>query len=45
MIVELTGEDMKIDAMCELLMDYGIIEIVRTGKVAMCRGPLPAKDV
>lgn len=45
MIVELTGEEMKIDAMCELLKDYGIIEIVRTGKVAMCRGPKPAKEI
>ncbi|HHV65837.1 MAG TPA: acetolactate synthase small subunit [Peptococcaceae bacterium] len=45
MIIELTGEEMKIDAMCELLKDYGIIEIVRTGKVAMCRGPKAAKEV
>ncbi|MGI6449762.1 MAG: acetolactate synthase small subunit [Desulfitobacteriia bacterium] len=45
MIVELTGEEMKIDAMCELLQDYGIVEIVRTGKVAMCRGPKAAKEV
>lgn len=45
MIVELTGEEMKIDALCELLQDYGIIEIVRTGKVAMCRGPRAAKEV
>lgn len=45
MIIELTGEEMKIDAMCELLKDYGIKEIVRTGKVAICRGPKAAKDV
>jgi acetolactate synthase-1/3 small subunit len=45
MIIELTGEEMKIDAMCELLKDYGIKEIVRTGKVAMCRGPRAAREV
>lgn len=45
MIIELTGEEMKIDAMCELLKDYGIKEIVRTGKVAICRGPKAAKEV
>lgn len=45
MIVELTGETMKIDALCELLKEYGIKEIVRTGKVAICRGPLAAKEI
>ncbi len=45
MIVELTGEEMKIDALCELLKDYGIKEIVRTGRVAICRGPKAAKEV
>lgn len=44
-IIELTGEEVKIDAMCELLKDYGIIEIVRTGKIAICRGPRAAKEV
>lgn len=44
MIIELIGEEMKIDAMCELLKDYGIKEIVRTGKIALCRGPLSAKE-
>ncbi|MGI5901294.1 MAG: acetolactate synthase small subunit [Desulfitobacteriia bacterium] len=45
MIIELTGDDMKIDAMCELLADYGIVEIVRTGKIAICRGAKAAKDL
>lgn len=44
MIIEMTGEDDKIDAICELLNDYGIIEIVRTGKIAICRGAGAAKD-
>ncbi|AGA69940.1 acetolactate synthase, small subunit [Desulfitobacterium dichloroeliminans LMG P-21439] len=45
MVIELTGEETKIDALCEVLKDYGIIEIVRTGKIALSRGPIPAKDV
>jgi len=45
MVIELTGEETKIDALCEVLTDYGIIEIVRTGKIALGRGPLAAKDL
>lgn len=45
MVIELTGEETKIDAFCEVLKDYGIIEIVRTGKIALSRGPIPAKDL
>jgi acetolactate synthase-1/3 small subunit len=45
MVIELTGEESKIDALCEVLIDYGIIEIVRTGKIALSRGPIPAKEM
>jgi len=45
MIIELTGEESKIDAMCELLKDYGIKEIVRTGRVAISRAPISAKEM
>jgi acetolactate synthase-1/3 small subunit len=45
MIIELTGEEEKIDALCEVLKDHGIIEIVRTGKIALSRGSEPAKLV
>jgi len=45
MVIELTGEEMKIDALCEVLKDYGIIEIVRTGKIALGRGPMAAKEL
>jgi len=37
-IVEMTGAEEKIQAMLELLRPLGIIEIVRTGRVAMHRG-------
>ncbi|MBP2644647.1 MAG: ilvH 1 [Firmicutes bacterium] len=45
MVVELTGEASKIDALCEVLVDFGIIEIVRTGKIALSRGPIAAKEM
>jgi acetolactate synthase-1/3 small subunit len=38
-ILEATGDEMKIDALIELLRPMGIQEIVRTGKVAITRGP------
>ncbi len=37
-IVEVTGDDEKIEAFIDLLRPLGILEIVRTGKVAMHRG-------
>jgi len=45
MVIELTGEESKVDALYELLNDFGIIEIVRTGKIALSRGPGAAKDM
>jgi len=37
--LEVTGEESKIEAMLELLRAFGIQEVVRTGKVAISRGP------
>jgi acetolactate synthase-1/3 small subunit len=37
-IVEVTGDENKIQALIDLLQPLGILEIVRTGKVAMHRG-------
>lgn len=45
MVIELTGEQSKIDALCEVLADYEIIEIARTGAIALSRGPIPAKNL
>ncbi|MDR3051342.1 MAG: acetolactate synthase small subunit [Oscillospiraceae bacterium] len=36
--VEITGEDEKANALIGLLSDYGIVELVRTGTVALQRG-------
>ena len=37
--LELTGDEPKLDAFIELLRPFGIQELVRTGKVAIARGP------
>lgn len=37
--LEVTGEESKIEAIIELLRPFGIQELVRTGKVAIARGP------
>ncbi len=37
-IVEITGDVEKVDGLVELLRPRGILEMVRTGKVAMARG-------
>ena len=42
-VIELTGGAKKIDAICEVLSDYEILEIARTGAIALSRGPIPAK--
>ena len=44
-VIELTGEEKKIDAICDVLSDYEIIEIARTGAIALSRGPLAAKKM
>ena len=38
MIVEITGDEEKIDGFVEVLRPYGIVEMVRTGVVSMLRG-------
>ncbi|MFA5536439.1 MAG: acetolactate synthase small subunit [Bacillota bacterium] len=43
MVVELTGESDKIEALFDVLKEHGIIEIVRTGTVSLQRGPEAAK--
>ncbi len=38
LIIEITGDEDKINAFINLMRQYGIKEIVRTGKIAMQRG-------
>ena len=37
-MIETTGTEDKIDSLVEVLRPYGVIEMVRTGRVAMARG-------
>ena len=39
LVVEVTGDTDKVKAMVDLLRPFGIKELVRTGRVAMTRGP------
>jgi acetolactate synthase-1/3 small subunit len=48
LIVEVTGEGDKIESMLQILSPLGILEVMRTGKIAMTRGivtPRPASEV
>ncbi|SHK67468.1 acetolactate synthase, small subunit [Desulforamulus aeronauticus DSM 10349] len=44
MVIELPGTEEKIDALCSILREHGIVEMVRTGKICLDRGPGAAKD-
>ena len=41
MIIEITGDEEKIEGFLEVLRPIGIIEMVRTGAVSMARGSMP----
>ncbi len=38
LVIQVTGSTEKLDALVEMLTPYGIIELVRTGKILMARG-------
>jgi acetolactate synthase-1/3 small subunit len=38
LVIEITGTEDKIDGLLDVLRHYGILEMVRTGRVAMSRG-------
>lgn len=41
MIIQVTGDEEKIDAFVRIIGDYGIEELVRTGKILLVRGMQP----
>ena len=40
-VIEVTGDEGKVDAMIRMLRPHGIKELARTGKIAMARGAKP----
>ena len=38
LIVEVTGNEDKVDSLVEVLRPYGVLELARTGRVTMTRG-------
>src|SRR5229473_6495941 len=45
LVIETTGTEDKIDSLVEVLRPYGVIEMVRTGRVEMVRGITQAASV
>ena len=45
LVIETTGTEDKIDSLLEVLRPYGVIEMVRTGRVEMVRGTSQAVTV
>src|SRR5260221_1483882 len=43
LVIETTGTEDKIDSLVEVLRPYGVVEMVRTGRVAMMRGLAPVR--
>jgi acetolactate synthase-1/3 small subunit len=44
-LVEISGQENKIEAFIDLMRPYGIIELARTGRIAMVRGTPGQGDV
>jgi acetolactate synthase-1/3 small subunit len=42
LVIEITGDEDKINSFVDVLRPFGILEMVRTGVVAMARGVVPA---
>jgi acetolactate synthase-1/3 small subunit len=38
MMIEISGQEQKIEAFIELMRPYGIVELARTGRIALVRG-------
>jgi acetolactate synthase-1/3 small subunit len=44
MMVEISGQENKIEAFIDLMRPYGILELARTGRIALVRGSRYARD-
>ena len=45
MMIEISGQEQKIEAFIELMRPYGIVELARTGRIALVRGNPGQGDV
>jgi acetolactate synthase-1/3 small subunit len=45
LMVEISGQEQKIEAFIELMRPYGIVELARTGRIALVRGQPGQGDV
>ena len=43
-MIEISGQERKIEAFIELMRPYGIVELARTGRIALVRGTLGPGD-
>ena len=43
-MIEISGHESKIEAFIELMRPFGILELVRTGRIAMVRGKQPPAE-
>ena len=44
LMLEISGQERKIDAFIELMRPYGILELARTGRIALVRGTPPQRE-
>ena len=44
LVIETTGTEDKVDGLLQVLRPFGVMEMVRTGRVAMCRGTQAAVE-
>ena len=44
-VIEISGSQGKIEAICVMMAQFEIIEIARTGTIAISRGPVPVKEM
>jgi acetolactate synthase-1/3 small subunit len=44
LMIEVTGTEEKVEGLVEVIRPYGILEMVRTGRVAMVRGSRPMNN-
>jgi acetolactate synthase-1/3 small subunit len=45
LMIEISGQEQKIEAFIELMRPYGIVELARTGRIALVRGAPTRGDV